>query len=284
MKSILLATDFSDRAQRALARAMAIAKSHGATLHIVHIVDGDLRPRIAEQHERAASGQLDEYAKEAEESGVKCMVSVRLGEPFVALSEGAREAGAELIIIGSHRRDPMRNAFVGTTAERMLRVTSTPALVVRSDNMQPYRCAVVAVDLAEDGASHISRLRKLRLAADDAIVPVFAYEAGQFHLMRRAGATLAELKAMFEKEKAGVMPAINAQISAAGLKPEKAVVKPILFNTPDTILEAAAEAQADLLVVGSRRKTAMKRFTLGSVSEGCLRRADMDVLVFPPEE
>ena len=284
MKSILFSTDFSDRSEIALGRAIVIAKSIGAQLHIVHIVDSDMRARIADEHERVAKAQLEESASEARAQGAECAVSVKRGEPYESINAAAREVNADLIVIGSHRRDPMRNAFVGTTAERMLRVTSTPALVVRSNNVQPYRCAVVAVDLAEDGASHISRLRQLGLANDDAIVPVFAYDAGQFHMMRRAGATLAELKAMFEKEKAGVLPAINAQISAAGLSPAKAVVKPILFNTPDTILEAAAEAQADLLVVGSRRKTAMKRFTLGSVSEGCLRRANMDVLVFPPED
>ncbi len=284
MKSIVLATDFSERSSRAATRGIALAKAHGARLTLLHIMDHDLPSRIAEGHESAAAAQLEEMAEDARSNGVDCVISLKRGEAHEAIAEAAGESAAELVVVGSHRRDPMRNAFVGTTAERMIRVGSTPVLVVRAPQPKGYDRAVVAVDLAEEGISHIRRFQKLDLSPNDCIIPVFAYEAGQFHLMRRAGASLAELKAMFEEEKKTVMPAVSKLMDEAGLKPDQAVVKPILYNTPDTVLEAAAEAKADLLVVGARRKTAFKRFTLGSVSEACLLRAEIDLLVLPPEE
>lgn len=283
MKDILLATDFSDRADRATSRAVALAKSHGATLRLVHVVDDDLSKRVASGQETVAKEQLDEVASAAKSEGVKCVVLVARGQAHEAIADAAVDAGTDLIVIGSHRRDPLRNAFVGTTAERLIRVCSTPVLVVRAETPKDYACAAVAVDLGEEGVSHIDRLQKLGLSGDDCIVPIFAYEAGEFHLMRRAGATVAELKAAFEAEKNTISPTVSALMNSSGLRPDQAVVKPVLFNTPDTILGAADEANADLLVVGSRRKTAFKRFTLGSVSEACLLRAEIDLLVLPPE-
>ncbi len=284
MKSILLATDFSDRSERAAGRAIALASVHGAKLHLIHIIDDDLPKPIADEYERAAETALGEMAEAAKRKGAACTALLKRGEAHAAINEAAAETGAELVVVGSHRRDPMRNAFIGTTAERMIRAGTTPVLVVRSDEPKDYGCAVVAVDLAEEGIGHIERFQELGLAANNCLVPVFAYEAGQFHLMRRAGASLAELEAMFEEEKKTVEPTVRKLMSDAGLDPDQGVVKPILYNTPDTILKAAAEAKADLLVVGARRKTAFKRFTLGSVSEACLLRAEIDLLVFPPEE
>ena len=284
MKSILLATDFSERSDRAVGRAIALAKTHGATLHLVHIIDDDLPSRIGGGRQSAAAAQLEGLSDAVRQEGVECVISLKRGEAHEAISEAAAESAAELVVIGSHRRDPMRNAFIGTTAERMIRVGATPVLIVRAEDPKDYGCAVVAVNFAEEGIGHIRRLQQLGLAGNDCLIPVFGYDAGQFQLMRRAGTSLAELKAVFEEEKKTVAPVIDEMMREAGLNPSQALVKPVLFNTPDTILKAAAEAKADLLVVGARRKTVFKRYTLGSVSEACLLRAEVDLLVLPPED
>jgi len=284
MKSILLATDFSERSARASERAIALAKTHGAALHLVHIIDEDLPRRIADSQSQAAEAHLTEIAEAARAQGVTADVIAKRGEAHDAIPEAALELGADVIVIGPHRRDPMRNAFVGTTAERMIRVGSTPVLVVRAEPDGDYGRIVVAVNLEDEGIDHIERVQRLGMSQNDGLIPLFAYDAGQFHLMRSAGASQAELQAMFEEEKKAVLPTVAKLMGEAGLGPDQAVVKPILFNTPDTILAAAAEAKADLLVVGARRKTTFKRFTLGSVSEACLLRADIDLLVLPPED
>ncbi|MEO1241025.1 MAG: universal stress protein [Pseudomonadota bacterium] len=284
MKSILLATDFSERSGFAVERAVSLAKTHGATLHLLHIIDSDLPSRIEDGQRRAAEAQLDELSNAMRQKGAQCMISLKRGEAHEAISEAALESAADLVVIGTHRRNPMRNAFVGTTAERMIRLGSTPVLIVRTEEPKDYRCVVVAVNLSEEEIGHIRRLQQLGLAGNDCLVPVFAYDAGQFQLMRRTGASLADLRAMFEKEKETVAPTVNELMREAGLDPHQALVKPVLFNTPDTILKAAAEAKADILVVGTRRKTAFKRYTLGSVSEACMLQAEVDLLVLPPQD
>ncbi|MHA7872040.1 MAG: universal stress protein [Hyphococcus sp.] len=284
MQSILLATDFSERSRRAVARAIALAKAHDATLHLVHILDGEAPSRIGEGQQHAAAAQLEALSDAVRQAGVECVTALKQGEAHAAIADAAAESGAALVVIGTHRRDPMRNAFIGTTAERMIRASSTPVLIVRAEDTKDYGSAVVAVNLAEEGIGHIQRLQRLGLVGNDRIVPVYGYDAGEFQMMRRAGASLADVQAVFEEELKTVAPAVHDLMREADLDPAQVLVKPVLFNTPDTILKAAKEAKADLLVVGARRKTVFKRYTLGSVSEACLLRAEVDLLVLPPED
>ncbi|MHA7873351.1 MAG: universal stress protein, partial [Hyphococcus sp.] len=105
---------------------------------------------------------------------------------------------------------------------------------------------------------------------------------GNYHVLRRAGATDVELQKYIKEEEDAVRPRARNIIKSAGPQPADIVLKPALFNPYDPVLEAAAEKSADLIVVGTNRKQAFERFRLGSVSEAILRRADVDVLVVPP--
>jgi len=49
----------------------------------------------------------------------------------------------------------------------------------------------------------------------------------------------------------------------------------------DAILEGAAEFRADLIVMGTHGRTGVKRMLLGSVAEGCIRRAMVPVMLVP---
>ncbi|MEL6322634.1 MAG: universal stress protein [Pseudomonadota bacterium] len=282
MKSIFLATDFSERSDRAFDRALALASARNATLHLGHVVDSDLPKAVGDAQEKAASAQLERFAEAAKAAGIECVLCVTSGEPHDAIAQAAEEASADIIAIGVHRRDPLRNAFVGTTAERLIRTTSTPVLVVRRSEPKDYQSCAVAVNIAEEGMAHVEKLTALELCDRQNLTLIHAYDDGQFNLMRRAGTSRADLKAIFEEEKNEITPLINDMMRKLGLDPSQAIIAANYYNTPDTILKAATQVKADLLVVGVRRRTAFKRYTLGSVSEGCLLQSEIDLLILPP--
>ena len=58
MKKLLLATDLSARSDRALERSLSLARERGADLTVVHVVEGDLPPALAEAQNRAAQGAI----------------------------------------------------------------------------------------------------------------------------------------------------------------------------------------------------------------------------------
>lgn len=286
MKSILVATDFSTRSVPAVARGAALAKAAGAKLTVVHIVDDDQPESLAEAAESEAQSLFEKLSKSTRSKyGIDVSTLVVRGEPHLELHEAAKNAGADLIIVGSHRRNLIRNTFVGTTAERSIRASNVPVLIARSPDGEPYRAPLIALDLNERDLHPFSAAKALELfdAAEASVV--FAYDLyGNYHLLRQAGATDAELQKYISEEEATVRPRAQSILENAEVKPAAVILKPALFNAYEPVLETANEKSSDLIVVGTKRKQAFERFRIGSVSEAILRRAETDVLVVPPED
>ena len=58
MKKLLMATDLSARSDRALQRALALAREHKAELEVVHVVEDSLPEAIAQRHEDLARATI----------------------------------------------------------------------------------------------------------------------------------------------------------------------------------------------------------------------------------
>ncbi len=156
MKSILVATEFSDRSDRALARA--------AALHLLHVIDGDVPGWLAESQRRAVEPHLNELAQNACDDAIDTTTLVEAGEAHAVIAQAAHDTVSDLIVVGSHRRDAVRSAFVGTKAERIIRAGSTPLLVVRTQTPQAYQRVMIVINLSEADNDNIERVKIFSLA------------------------------------------------------------------------------------------------------------------------
>ncbi len=283
MKSILVATDFSRRSDPAINRGATLAKAHDAKLTIAHVVDDDQSKRLADAAQNEAAKILDALsASMRNHHEVSAKIIVTCGDPHVEILEAAKSATADIIVVGSHRRNIVRNTFVGTTAERSIRAGNLPVLVARNANGADYTKPAIALDFAEGDLTPLTTATKLNLFNIQSAKLVFAFYAGNYHLIRQSGASDRELKQYFDNEKRLLFPRIEKLIEGVGVQSSQVVLTPELFGEPDAILEIVSAEKADLIVVGTRRKTAIDKLRLGSVSEAILRRAEVDVLVIPP--
>ena len=127
MQRIMLATDFSERSDRALRRAVLLARSHGARLDLVHVVDDDRPQRIVQHEVEDARAMLRELARALErDDGVQTDIDIILSDPFAGIVTAAAERQPDLLVIGPHRRPILRDVFLGTTAERTIRPAAGP--------------------------------------------------------------------------------------------------------------------------------------------------------------
>ncbi|PQA89751.1 universal stress protein [Hyphococcus luteus] len=286
MKSILVAIDFSTRSVPAIARGAALARTAGAKLTVVHIVDGDQSESMASAAEAEAQKLFEKLSENLKSKyDVDPSTLVVRGEPHAEILNAANRADTDLIVVGAHRRDLIRNAFIGTTAERSIRASNIPVLIARSPDGTPYQHPLIALDLKERDLHplHVSKSMKIFNGTQANIV--FAYDLyGNYHLLRHAGATDAELQKYIAEEEGVVRPQAQYILENAGMNPASMILKPALLNAHDPVLEAASERAADLIVVGTKRKQAFQRFRTGSVSKAIMRRAGTDVLVVPPED
>ncbi len=130
MKNILVATDFSKRSDAALARGAALARALDAQLTVAHIVDDDQSERLASAAEAEAGALFDILSASLQrDHDLDVSIVVTRGDPHAEILSVAKRAKAELIVVGAHRRNLVRNTFVGTTAERSIRASKIPVLV-----------------------------------------------------------------------------------------------------------------------------------------------------------
>ena len=124
VRATLIATDLSPFANRAVPWAFALT-TDGGSVHLVHVVKED-----AEVDEPDLRKQLLALAPTGDKHVVSAHV-VRGDEAAIAIAQSAARLGVDLIAIASHGRAGISRALVGSVADRLLRATRTPVLVLR---------------------------------------------------------------------------------------------------------------------------------------------------------
>lgn len=142
-RHILVPTDFSAASRKALAYADAFAATFGAKVTLVHVIEpmvlppeyGYLPPYSPEDEARqveAVRKQLLDIAAGLE-SAKRTEVSVRVGRPWHEVVGAVSELGVDLLVLTTHGRTGLRHMLMGSVAEKIVRHTACPVLVVRPE-------------------------------------------------------------------------------------------------------------------------------------------------------
>jgi nucleotide-binding universal stress UspA family protein len=147
VKRVVMATDFSDGAERALTVAIRFAKLLGATVDLVHVYPmaaaGVLSPipgvvpmpppppDVIEEIER----RLDALGTQVKAAGVDRLTTKLEGRAADEIVAYANRVSGDLIVMGTHGRTGIRRVLLGSVAEQVLRQARCPLLVVpRADD------------------------------------------------------------------------------------------------------------------------------------------------------
>src|SRR5512138_3305550 len=129
---IVAATDFSTRSNRALRQAGLLAAARKDNeLHVLHVVDDDQPDELVSLEKREAERVLTEQvASMPELQGTNARSLVIAGDPFDGILRVAQQVSADLVVMGSHRKQLLLDTFTGTTIERVIRKGHFPVLMV----------------------------------------------------------------------------------------------------------------------------------------------------------
>jgi nucleotide-binding universal stress UspA family protein len=138
-RHILVPHDFSDTAQHALSLAVDLASKLGARVTVVHAYeipsfaypDGvGLAAEVIGNIQRAARAALEGVAARIREPGVEVQAVLREGRAWSEINSAAKEVQADLIVMGTHGRQGLARALLGSVAEKVVRTAPCPVLTV----------------------------------------------------------------------------------------------------------------------------------------------------------
>ena len=279
---ILVGTDFSAESDEALRQAFELASGLGTHLTVCHVVPeldtvNILFPQFADRNSEQRQTLVDKALAAVErqiattlgDAAPNVRAVVDSGTPHAGLLTLAETTRAGLIVLGP-----------GRTAERVVRHATVPALIARPS---PRGIVVGTTDFSDPSLPALGTAGSEARRRGSRLQLLHVVDLGIFALAGTAGGGLPFLPATPTIS----LPAIDDLVNAAQGRLQEAVSRfaidgeAIVKSGPaaQTIVDLAASAPAELVIVGTHGRTGLSRLTLGSTAEAVIRSAPCSVLV-----
>jgi nucleotide-binding universal stress UspA family protein len=273
-KHILVATDLSPRADRAVRRAVRLAKDHNARLTVLHVLDDHLPDDILRHLQPKTTEHLERFVQTVAESQPYTLLPC-VGHPTETLLDMIQDQDPALVVLGTHRARPVLDGLRETTVQRVVRLTNYPVLVVADTVDHPYETVLAATDfsLAATKALNLGH----SLAPKAQITPVNALHIPYRGMLAGSSDTAGDaLAASFLAEAHAADDAWRAGIAL----PVTLHHTRFVDGSPFAMLKAIADQSgAHLITAGAHGRAGDHRALLGSLANDLLRSPPCDVLI-----
>lgn len=285
IKTIVAAVALAYEDDPVLPRALQLAKEHDARLILVHVLARDtileeLRPapRLSEAIINNAR-QAIEDAVEAAGSYANRETLVFSGLPYEHVTKVATEEKADLVIVGVGKPANLKEKILGSTADRIVRLSTLPVLIARRpvDNGL-YHKVVAAVDFSPAADNALDTAVRLVPDAKFELLHIVDMPLGLEQAMLKTGTSQEDIaKYRYANGKAArkkllVLKDKDERLSGATAK--------VAYGNAAMILVSRSRKDVDgLIVLGTHGEKDLSRLLLGSVTRRILGSARSDVLV-----
>lgn len=284
LKRVVVPTDFSRGAELAFRRALLLPLATNATISIVHVLPAKLPAKLlraATSDAKRALAALVERGREAVSDRVTVTSELLTGKPFEAIILATRRLRSELIVIGRHGHRPIRDMFIGSTAERVVRKGGRPVLIVHLEPKRPYRRPLIATDLEATSARTFDLALRV-MGPDVASVHVTHACHIPFEGLSTPAASQRAHSSYRQSFVDEATAGVEALLEKYGGPKWKALVR--VGDPRSVILTDVVQRRSDLLTVGTRGRSGIVKALLGSVAAWVVSAAACDVLVAPPDK
>ena len=274
LKNILIGTTLSEGSDEVVQAAFGLARASDAVAHLVHVVPASHGGAVTDP--QGLFERLTEQAYRAGLEGIHFTLRVEPGMPYRVLETLAAEVNADLIVVGASEPGHRRPLGLGSTADRILRRSACPVLVVRPSLAFPPQRVLVPVDFTagSSGAFRygVKLLRQLegRLPGTELLFVLSPGESSvHFSPDQLARFAVDELHRFVDKNLPEGSDKVERKVRAG--------------HTAEQILAEIEERKPDLVVLGPQGRSGLEHLLIGSVADKVLRDSSTSILVVPPE-
>ncbi len=275
---ILIPTDGSDTAATAVGHGLSLAAAYEAAVEFLYVADVYAMSTVPESREAREHGAeiVESLVDRAESEGVAAEGTVRTGFPHEEILDEASTVGADLVVMSSHGRTGLDRYLIGSVAEKVVRLSAVPVLTVQSDDVD---AAYDRLLVPTDGSDTANRA----VGAGVGVARKFDAAIGFVSVVETAGVGFDVRSEQYREEHhRAAQHIVDTAMERARAAGVESVTGEVRFGTAHEEILAVAEANgADLVVMGTRGRTGLDRYLLGSVAERTLRLADVSVLTVP---
>jgi nucleotide-binding universal stress UspA family protein len=277
-ETILVPTDGSDCAQSGVEYAEDLARRYDARVHALCVADSrtlDSGPRYDQlKSERAevAARACDELS----ESGVSTERAVRTGVPHRAILDYASERDIDLVVMGTHGRTGVERYLLGSVTEKVVRLSDVPVLTVRAGDDQevtyPYTDVLVPTDGSEGAEAAIDPAVDIARAYGARVHALSVIDTMAMGVDGPSGAILGAL----EESAQSAVDRVEERASRASVSAVETATRH--GNPYRGIRSYVQDNDVDLVVMGTRGRSGVERYLLGSVAEKTVRTSPVPVM------
>jgi nucleotide-binding universal stress UspA family protein len=304
IRNVLVPIDFSEPSLEAIEFALPLLKQFGAELHLVHVFEPDYplsslmtMPLIVPELE--ADKRVRRHLKDvAKKYGVELRrenIHAVRGRPFEEICRLARELGTDLIVTATRGNTGLKHLVLGSTAERVVRYSPCPVLVVRpvdrkkkagGNGKMPralsFRKILVPIDFSDCSMKGLEYAKALAKQFESTLVLLhsvhFQYYVASDEYARY---DLPLLMQKAEKAAQEQMRDLVQKTNWDGIQVEQSLE---IGHAGQQICARAQDHGADVIVTSTHGTTGLKHILLGSTAEYVVRHARCPVLVVPSHE
>src|SRR6266568_4084621 len=296
---ILIPLDGSKAAEKVLPYARALAGRLKVPVELMEVIDiADMVTHIAvekaryldtmiEDRARSSEAYLEGVAKTFPEAGVKCAIEKgRAAEVIIGKAEA--DPGT-LIAMATHGRSGIDRWLLGSVAEKVLRGTANPLLLIRgadevkTEGEATLKSVIVPLDGSELAESvlptvvEIAKKLNLEITLFRAYnIPYSAYGGGDGYY----AIDFNELIAVMRDEAQEYLEKKKAELKKQGLEKVSYISKEGF--SADQIISLGRNTPDNLIAMCTHGRSGVKRWVLGSVTETVVRHSGDPVLVLRP--
>jgi len=272
MNKILVPTDFSEQAENALKVAAMIAKKHNAEIYLLHMIEIPMQqidPISAHSdvpealffmklaHKKFQDLLASDYLE-----GLTVYETVKADITFNEIKDACKEYEVDFIVMGSHGASGLKEMFVGSNAEKVVRTSDVPVLVIKNEHTTfDVSDFVFASDFKNDNKETYKQAVKFATAVNAKIHLLMVNTANNFMTTSDANAR------------------INDFISGQTFKNYTITIHNDT-SIEQGVLNFSRDIDADLIGISTHGRQGIAHFFNGSISEDLVNHASRPVITF----
>jgi len=275
VKKIIVPIDFSKHSEYALEAASVLAKKHNAkifALHMLEISEAILTTTYSKQQLKTlfllelAKKRFDKFIEKDYLKDVSITPIIKHFKVFSEVSIVAKEFNADLIVMGSQGTSGIKEVFIGSNTEKVVRYSNIPVLVIKHDPvLMDFENVVFACDFSEESIKSYIDALKLFIILNTKVHLVYVNLPNEKF---KSSAEIENQVASFLKKAEGNLEKMNTVTYVNDYTIEKG------------ILNFANLIGADFIAVATHGRTGLAHFFEGSISEDIANHSTLPVMTF----